>query len=523
MKKTTLFLLCFLLIGAVFSQSETKIELLESKAESTVIRFAFADFERVRVETPKGSFEKLRLEEATPMLLEGAPEVLKLTASVIIPDRAEMMVKVLDSKYVDYTGVSLIPSKGNLTRDIDPASIPYTFGKAYQQDGFFPSKLTQLRDPYILRDYRGQTVVVYPFQYNPVQKVLRVYHELVVEVKKQSDNGLNILARNKAVEKVSEEFHHVYANQFLNFGNTKYTPVVDQGRMLIISHGTFMSSMQAFIDWKIQAGMEVDMVNVSTIGNATAIKSYVQNYYATPGLTFLLLVGDHSQVPAYSSTSGMSDNYYGFLSGNDHYPEVFVGRFSAETTDQVITQVNRSIDYELNPTVSDYYTKNLGIASSQGPGDDNEYDYQHIRNMQTDLIAYNYTSSSELFDGSQGGLDVSGNPSSTMVASELNYGRGVVLYTGHGSTTSFSSSGFNNTAVNNLTNMGMLPFIWAVACVNGNFTSNTCFAEAWMRAEHNDEPTGAVATLMSTINQSWNPPMCGQDEMVDIMVENIPN
>jgi len=53
--------------------------------------------------------------------------------------------------------------------------------------------------------------------------------------------------------------------------------------------------------------------------------------------------------------------------------------------------------------------------------------------------------------------------------------------------------------------------------------NSTCFAETWLRATHNDEPSGAIATLMSTINQSWNPPMCGQDEMVDILTESYTN
>jgi gingipain R len=77
--------------------------------------------------------------------------------------------------------------------------------------------------------------------------------------------------------------------------------------------------------------------------------------------------------------------------------------------------------------------------------------------------------------------------------------------------------------VNNLTNNGMLPFILSVACVNGNFVSFTCFAEAWLRATFNGQPSGAIATLMSTINQYWDPPMRGQDEMVDILVESYPS
>ncbi|MEA3446235.1 MAG: C25 family peptidase propeptide domain-containing protein, partial [Bacteroidota bacterium] len=413
MRKITLFLAFLLVAGIGFSQTkknqnEASIKLLNSSDSKSVISFSFEDFEINEVEIPKAVMHKLSLGDATPILLEAAPEVLKLTASVVIPDKAEMTVKVVDSKYVDYPNVSLLPSKGNLTRDIDPATVPYSFGKAYQQDEFFPAKLTQLREPFILRDYRGQTVVVYPFQYNPVKKLLRVYHEMVVEISKKSDNGQNILVRNKSVERVSSEFNQLYTNQFLNYNQQKYTPVVDEGRMLIISYGSYMANMQDFIDWKIQAGMEVDIVNVSTIGNSAAIKTYVENYYVSPGLTFLLLVGDHAQVPSYSASAGMSDNTYGYITGSDHYPEVFVGRFSAENTNHVATMVDRSVDYEKYPTINDFYAKNIGIASSQGPGDDNEMDYEHVRNMQTDLLAYNYSSCSELFDGSQGGLDAVG-------------------------------------------------------------------------------------------------------------------
>jgi hypothetical protein len=46
-----------------------------------------------------------------------------------------------------------------------------------------------------------------------------------------------------------------------------------------------------------------------------------------------------------------------------------------------------------------------------------------------------------------------------------------------------------------------------------------CFAEAWMRASHNGVPTGAIGIYASSINQSWNSPMCGQDEMNDLLVQ----
>ncbi|MDZ7777587.1 MAG: C25 family cysteine peptidase [Bacteroidales bacterium] len=100
----------------------------------------------------------------------------------------------------------------------------------------------------------------------------------------------------------------------------------------------------------------------------------------------------------------------------------------------------------------------------------------------------------------------------------------IINYTGHGSTTTWVTSGFSNNDVNNLVNANKLPFIWSVACVNGDFDGPTCFAEAWMRATDDEgNPTGAIAIMASTINQSWAPPMHGQDEMNDILTEQYEN
>ena len=113
------------------------------------------------------------------------------------------------------------------------------------------------------------------------------------------------------------------------------------------------------------------------------------------------------------------------------------------------------------------------------------------------------------------------DPSGTaaMVSAALNEGRGCVIYTGHGSTTSWGSTGFSNTHVNQLTNDSMLPFITSVACVNGNFDGPLCFGEAWLRATNGTAPTGAIGFYGSSINQSWDPPMEAQDEFTNCYCE----
>ena len=86
-------------------------------------------------------------------------------------------------------------------------------------------------------------------------------------------------------------------DHFINFKPAKYNPVSEQGNMLIITYDTFYNAMIPFVQWKNLKGIPTEMVNVSTIGNANAIKTYIANYYNTKGLTFVLLVGDAAQVP----------------------------------------------------------------------------------------------------------------------------------------------------------------------------------------------------------------------------------
>ncbi|HRS54324.1 MAG TPA: C25 family cysteine peptidase, partial [Bacteroidales bacterium] len=508
------------------SPTPAEIKLINSNIKSSILTLRLTGFYINPVNTPIGKEYTVSVNGATPLLIPKEPDLPKISVPLIIPDLDEMEVIVIENAFKDFYNISIAPSKGNLLRTVNPQDVPYLYGNSYSKNNFFPEKIAFLDEPYIIRDFRGQTLKLCPFVYNPITKTLRVYYYLKVCVKSKGQNGKNQFIRTKQSKQLDNEFYNIYKRLFINFDHLKYSPLSEQGKMLIICYDNFANAMQPFVEWKNTIGIPTEIVNKSSIGTtASDIKNYVLNYYNTKGLTFLLLVGDAAQIPTNNLSSGPSDNAYGYLTGNDNYQEIIVGRFSAETEAQVTTMVDRTIQYEKTPnTTPGIYNKVIGIGSDQGPGDDNEYDYQHVRNMQTKMLNYTYTQKAELFDGSQGGLDASGNPTATMVANEVNTGAGCILYTGHGSETSFVTSGFSNSNVNNLTNQNKLPFIWAVACVNGSFVSNTCFAEAWLRAgAGTTQPKGAIATLMSTINQSWNPPMCGQDEMVDILVESYTN
>ena len=525
MKKLNIILLLFFVFSLSFGQ-ENKISLNHSQQGQTNLTFELKDYELVDANTRIPGAKIVTAEGLSAIMKKSAPDLPKFSTSIIIPDAEKMEVKILSSEYTEYRNIEIAPSKGNLLRTINPSDVPYEYGEVYQKDAFFPGKLASLQKPFILRDFRGQVVQVFPFQYNPVTKILRVYTKIEVEVYANGVAETNILER-PASGKITKDFENIYQRHFINYNtySTRYTPVDESGSMLIICYDNWVGDMQAFVDWKNTIGRPTEIVSVTDAGGtADAIKNYVQNYYDTHGLNYLLLVGDASQVPTNSGAGlgGDSDNAYGYLAGNDHYQEVIVGRFSAESVADVNTMVTRTIDYEDGSLLDNgWLNKALFVGSEEGAGqgDDGETDWQHLRNIKPDLEGFTYNPPSfEYFDGTQGAPDDAGDPSPADVATGINTGAGIINYCGHGADTSWVSSGFSVSDVDALTNENHLPFIFDVACVNGNFVNQTCFAESWLRATSNGQPTGAIAIGASTINQSWAPPMIAQDEMNDILV-----
>ena len=116
-----------------------KIKLLSSNIENSQINFSLEGFYMNEVTTPNGKEFTISVDNSSSMLIKGSPDLGKLTTSVIIPDRAAMSVKIISSKFKDYTNINVAPSKGNFSRNIDPATVPYEYGEVYQQNKFYPA------------------------------------------------------------------------------------------------------------------------------------------------------------------------------------------------------------------------------------------------------------------------------------------------------------------------------------------------------------------------------------------------
>jgi hypothetical protein len=510
-------------IALAESDKTVAVNVLDNTTNRTVIEYKFDNFVQRQAQIDGQIFTEVHLGKESLKSEKGMPALPNVSRSIIIPDDADMAVRVLNSSYYEIKNIDIAPSKGTILRTINPADVPYTFDKQYKADTLYPAAIAELREPYILRDQRGIVVTVNPFQYNPVRRILRVYTSITVEVAEAAKSKTNILKRTG--NKHSHAFHNIYKSRFLNYdaaaSATKDAaimsgPMTDtEGNMLIICNDAWLPNIQPLVDHKNAIGINTTAVGISTIGNtSTAIKAYIQNVYNTSNLAFVLLVGDAAQVATPTASGGSSDPTYSKLAGSDDYPDIIVGRFSAETAADVDTQVLKTIEYETMPaTQQDWFWRGVGIASPEGnatTGDDAESDQQHIEGLRTAMLAYNYTLVNQIYEAL--------GPTAADITNALNAGRGVINYCGHGSITAWGTTGFSVTNVNALTNYNMLPFIFDVACVNGQFNGYTCFAEAWMRTTSGGEPTGAVGIYASSINQSWAPPMEAQDKFTSLYI-----
>lgn len=512
-KRTIIILAVIVGVLTVAQAQNISYTLLSSNQNEAIVRVDFGTYQTETVSVNGIVMQKLHMADAYPVLKAGSPELLQTAFSLIVPEGSSPEAEILDAQYTTVEHFALAPSKGKIYRNVDPATVPYTTNQDYLSNRYLLGNNIVPGDQYQLRDFHGMNFKVYPFDYNPMSQTLKIYSSVTVKVTFNGTRSLSVPVKN------NRTFDAVYAQQFLNYKSLRGTPVGEEGDILIIAPEIFIEAMQPYADWKIRNGFNTEIVSVATAGgNANSIKTYISDYYNTHDLAFVVIVGDNAQFPTPTVSGNKSDNYFTEIVGSDSYPDIILGKISAENVAQVETQVQRFIEYEQNPSETSHFPSFMGIASDQGPGDNSEYDYQHIRNIDNKLLAYTYTSGYELFEGSQGGLDVSGNPTSSMVANGVNAGVGIISYCGHGSNVSWGTTGFNVNNVNSLTNTNKLPFILSVACVNGEYHTGTCFAEAWLRATNGDQPTGAIGFTGSTINQPWNSPMCAQDAMIDLLV-----
>lgn len=366
----------------------------------------------------------------------------------------------------------------------------------YTSDQYFPLESVRIDQIQEIRGRRFVLVELSPIQYNPVRGELLLMEscECIMDL----SDGYALDNTIESIERFSSPtFEQLYENLFPNYGY--YEGLTDSSKntegYLIIVYDDFSEEIAPLATWKSTIGYDVTVTLTSEIpGGVTTnnIKAYIQEAYETwtNPPTYILLVGDTPQIPSFTSGGGVTDTLFVTLDG-DSFPDIFISRFPAASETHVNTMVEKTLYYEQGNFSSSNWIKKAAFLASVDNYQISEGTHNYV--IDTHLDPNGYTCD-KLYQVTYGATKQD-------VKDAINDGRSLVIYSGHGSTTSWSDGPpFNQADVNSLTNENMYPFVCSHACVTGQFSVSECFGETWLRAPNK----AAIAFWGSSINTYWD-------------------
>ncbi|MDZ4203488.1 MAG: C25 family cysteine peptidase, partial [Bacteroidales bacterium] len=488
-----------------FGNLPNKTEVREDNMQRLRVTYNYAGIGTFGVATKDAQFNEIFIPNTFWVGELGSPKLPASKDLIEIPFGADVTVKVLESKFTEYKlsdyGVNhpIMPVQPSVRKDQNVDEIPFEYrAEVYQQDRFIEHELASVEVIGVLRGIRLARLTIAPVSYNPVKGLIRVHNEIEVEITYSNVDAE--LSHYIKASTYSPYFDVIYRGLLNNPEHdypanpdlTKY-PV----KYLIVSDRMFEATLQPFIEWKTKKGFHVIVAYTDVIGNTyTAIKTWIHAQYnagtpTNPAPSFFLLVGDTPQIPATtgSSSAKMTDLYYASVDG-DYFPEMYYGRFSARTVEQLIPQIQKTLYYEKYEfTDPSYLDKTTLIAGSDGTWNPRvgqptiHYGTQNYFNT-----AHGYTDVNTYLTSPYTGCY---DPSRIAV--------GFINYTAHCAETSWGDPLLSQSAVNNFTNTGKFPLAVGNCCLAADFGYAECIGETWQRAANK----GSVAYIGSSPSSYW--------------------
>ena len=506
MKIKNLFIIIFFLL--IINITAYELNIIKNTTSEILLEFSLNNYEIREFKKNEKIYSKIVLRNSNYNFRNKEPLVPFITENIIIPEVSNYSTQ-LSSLAIECKKIKPLPAAIKPFRLGDKVSIKDN----KITDKYLPESIVEFSNTYILRDFKGLTIRINPFQFNSHTNQLKIIQKFNLRIDFSRPSNINFPSL------ISKPFFEIYKNRFINFRNylKRYPPIIDSGNMIIISDSEFADSMQELSIWKNRKGIPTQIYEYpeATGSGETALKNFIQSQYDENDITFILLVGDDEQIPAATGYSGWAngneaDPVYALLEGDDEYPDALIGRFSVEDETQIQTVVNKNLSYEMEAEIeSDWFNKATGIASNEAfppfP-----VDWYLMAGLRDTLLAYNYTHVDQFYDPGVTPLSI---------ADAVDEGRSWINYLGHGGITGWNTGYFNVNQVEQLNNDFKLPVVISVACNVGNFAEQTCFAETWQRHGSPEIARGSIAFLGASVGQNvaaW----VGQEEIINRLVQD---
>jgi len=453
-------------------------------------------------------FLNLNIEGAYSSNKIGSPSLPQINNLISIPSGANARVEIINKSQtiIDLntinSNIKIMPYQGSrpktITSDFDNSF------KINKQDYINDSNTHNLIEVISKGEMRGTNISnlsINPIKYNPVKNELIIYNNIEFIV--HFDNINSELDSYNKSKYYSQYFEPIYSKTLINYNQYRSRNnnfIEEKVSYLIIANQVFEGYLDDFINWKTQKGFNVIVVYTDEIGSsASSIKAYINEQYINPAnnlppISFVLLVGDTQQIPpSYSTSEHVSDLDYCDMT-NDNIPDILCGRFSAQTPNQLLSQIDKTIMYEKYEMSDPSYLGDVilisGVDSNYAPtygngqinyGNDYYFNNNHGINSNTFLYPASGNSGSQILN----------------LASQ---GAGFINYTAHGYESGWADPSFSVNDVNNMSNYEKYGTMMGNTCLTNAFDSGECFGEALLRKDN----AGAIGYIGGSDYTYWD-------------------
>jgi hypothetical protein len=271
---------------------------------------------------------------------------------------------------------------------------------------------------------------------------------------------------------------------------------------LIVTPSGYAGSapLNQFIDAKVAQGFNVSTYTVPAGTSNAGIKAYIQGLWGTPDAPqYVLLVGDTSGFTSTSNTiphwigagsrSAVTDLPYACMdAGDDWYPDLYVGRFPAQTLQHLQSMVDKTLLVESGVFDDPEYIRRATFLASDDMDTDSENNHDWIIENYLEPAGYSSTKVYARLGGD-----------TQDVTDAVNAGTLFTVYMGHSTSSGWWAPSFDRTDVRALTNDGLYGLAVGWSCNTANFETGECFGETWVR----EAGKGAAAYLSASDYVWW--------------------
>ena len=523
--KNLLFVSLFLcLVVSVFAMMHTEhfqnagnsIHVFESRADALVLEWSVGGIVFTEKTIENLTFTTLNIDGFLGNHQVGLPELPFLGRLITVPLNAEIRINYLETRFSEVSLNELgflnpiYPAQPSYSKSADSSEMVFQYDTQsyrvpnYDED-FRPFRVSEAG---FMRGQRIFEVAYTPVQYNPVENTIKVHSYLKVELLfENADFAQTEYMHQKTW---SADFEKVFQTNLLN-----YTSPANRSELMryptkyvIVSFGAFVEAMQVFADWKTKAGYDVILASTTdpAVGGSNAsIKNYLQGLWdaatpTDPAPTYLLLVGDTPQIAPFPGQTTPSDHitdlHFVRLQGSSFFPDMYYGRFSARNLDELLPQINKTIEYQhLTMPDTSYLGRSVNIAG-----------WDSVRgvwycNSQMNYLGENYMNSStphNNYTTVNTFLNPDSRYQSDLVKQKINEGAGWVNFSAHGNWNLWADPYVYVADIDALTNHGMYSFAMGNTCLSGKFDQPHNFAEAWLR-----HPSGGGIIYIGASNSTY--------------------